>query len=134
MISKKVVRNRQPPLAEFLVPKILEALNHPLRLKILRLLQEESGHELSYSEIRKALHIINTATLTYHLKVLLNSHLIKSRIDIDALRERKGQHCYSYYSLTYFGQTFLDGLIDLVNNALVVGSLTTVDLSDTIST
>ena len=87
---------------EFLLPKIIEALNHPLRRKILELLREEE-RELSYSEIRDALNIANTATLTHHLNVLLNAHLIKSRIDIDALKARKGRQHYSFYSLTHFG-------------------------------
>jgi len=102
---------------EFLLPKIIEALNHPLRRKILELLREEE-RELSYSEIRDALNIANTATLTHHLNVLLNAHLIKSRIDIDALKARKGRQHYSFYSLTHFGRYFLDRLIGLVNESL----------------
>jgi len=118
MISKKMGRNERLPLTEFLLPKIVEALKHPLRYRILELLREEPNRELSYSEIREALNVVNTATLTHHLNVLLNAHLIKSRIDVDALKERKGRQYYSYYSLTRFGQAFLEGLTDLVHNTL----------------
>ncbi len=116
MIPEKLDCNGQSPMARFLLPKIFEALDHPLRQRILQLLQEHE--ELSYSEIRKSLAIPNTATLTYHLNVLLNAHLIKTRIDVDALKKRKGRQHYSFYSLTQFGKVFLDRFVALVKDTL----------------
>ncbi len=116
MILGKLDCNGQSPMLQFLLPKIFEALDHPLRQKILHLLQERQ--EVSYSEIRKSLGIPNTATLTHHLNVLLNAHLIKTRIDVDALKKRKGRQHYSFYSLTRFGQVFLDRFVALVRDTL----------------
>ena len=64
--------------------------------------------EMSFSQIRKELEIPTNSSgyLSYHLKKLENSALIKNDYS-----KKTGITNYSFYDVTEFGEKFIDGLM-----------------------
>lgn len=100
---------KQIKLKEYLIPRVIEALDHPYRVRILQFLCERSEGRVPFSEIKRALAITNNAALVYHLSILEKAHLIENIIEIAPHGNRK-QIFYSFYSLTKFGHELLQRL------------------------
>lgn len=99
----------QTKLKEYLFPRVIEALDHPYRVRILQLLYEYPEGRVAFSEIKRALAITNNAALVHHLSILETAHLIENTIEIAPHGNRK-QTFYSFYSLTKFGRELLQRL------------------------
>ncbi len=89
--------------AEYLQPKVVDALADGTRHRILQLLLERNERSMSFTEIRKALSIRNSATLSHHLNVLQRAWLVERMVELGHLRTAKDPY-YSFYVLTSLGE------------------------------
>ncbi len=89
--------------AEYLQPKVVEALADGTRHALLKLLLERRERAMSFTEIRKALGIRNSATLSHHLNVLQRAWLVERMAELGHPRTGKDPY-YSFYVLTSLGE------------------------------
>lgn len=89
--------------------RVVDALNDKLRLAIFFVLLKYG--ELSFSQIMNELEIPRkySSRLTYHLKKLEKSALIKNEY-----AKKEGAESYSFYDLTEFAEELLNGLMHTI--------------------
>jgi hypothetical protein len=73
-LSERPAREEPTP-ADFLEPKVRQALNHPLRRQIVRTLNDSSAR--TTGELRQTLPVDNLAALHYHVLVLEQAEVIR---------------------------------------------------------
>lgn len=72
--------SRVPPKAAVLAAqRAIEALDHPLRQRILALLYDGRG-ELAYGDIAEGLAIRDNSAIAHHLKVLVGAALVGNQL------------------------------------------------------
>lgn len=89
--------------------RVVDALNDKLRLAIFFVLLKYG--ELSFSQIMNELEIPQeySSKLTYHLKKLEKSALVKNEY-----AKKEGAEGYSFYNLTEFAEELLNGLMHTI--------------------
>ncbi len=89
--------------AEYLFPKVLEAMRNDTRREILAALSREPEREVAYSELKSMLPAIRNGSLTHHLRVLQMADLVKRTVRLEDRINNPDPH-YCFYSITEFGR------------------------------
>jgi len=89
--------------AEYLFPKVLEALKNQTRRHILELLVQAPESKLSFSEIKAASPDLKNASLAYHLRVLQMADMVARTVRLEDRRQNPDPY-YCFYNITRFGE------------------------------
>lgn len=84
--------------------RVIDAINSNIGLAVFLLLYKKG--ETSFTEIMNEFEIKNSSTLTYHIKKLQKSSLVKN------VYVNKGDW-YSYYDVTEFGECVLENMMNI---------------------
>ena len=89
--------------AEYLYPRILEALSNTKRRNLLEFLAKHPQEKLDFYQIQVALSIIPKAALLNHLTVLQMADLVERIVELEKRRKNSDPY-YAFYQITSLGE------------------------------
>ena len=106
--------------AEYLYPKVVEAIADPTRRRILELLAKSERGRLAFTEIKRALRVKNSSALAHHLNMLQRAWLVERTTDLASPRTAKDPY-YCFYSLTRLGEQVTQRVLSCLEESLSAG-------------
>jgi len=110
-IAQETVGEKEERLMRYIYPKVIKALDNPIRRDILFLLlrEDDTDRKMAFTELKKGLRGINNASLSLHLNILQQAILIERFINFSEPRTAKDPY-YAFYRLSRFGKELIFNL------------------------